>query len=81
MSRVRESVEWGFSLILRDWSFLDFRKNLKIGKQPIGLLYFVGALMANVKTCMMAEMHDCFGNEIAVKFRVHPPSVHEYLHS
>ena len=45
MSGVRESVEWGFGLIIRDWAFLDFRKNIKIGKQPIALLYTVGALL------------------------------------
>ena len=41
MSAVRETVEWGFSLIVRDWCFIDFRKNLKLKKQPIGRLYLV----------------------------------------
>ena len=43
MSRLRESVEWGFALVLRDWAFLDRQKNLKLFKQPIGKLFFVGA--------------------------------------
>ena len=33
MSRVREVVEWGFELIIRDWTYLDYRKNLQIHKQ------------------------------------------------
>jgi hypothetical protein len=80
MSSVREGVEWGFSLIVRDWAFMDYAKNLKIYKQPIGKLYFVAAIMTNIKTCMMAQEHDSYGNLIANKFGVSPPSLHEYLY-
>jgi len=82
MSRVRTAVEWGFGLVLRDWAFLDFKKNLKLLLQPIAKLYFVGALLANMKTCITADHPlDGYGNLAALKFLVSPPSLHNYLHS
>jgi len=82
MSSVREVVEWGFSLIVRDWAFVDYRKNLKIGKQPIGRLYFVAALLTNMKTCMTAShAFDYYGNQIAQEFGLSPPSLHDYLYA
>ncbi|CAG7827895.1 unnamed protein product, partial [Allacma fusca] len=33
MSKLREAVEWGFGKIIELFSFLDFKKNLKIYKQ------------------------------------------------
>uniref|UniRef100_A0A6U7DUP4 DDE Tnp4 domain-containing protein n=1 Tax=Haptolina brevifila TaxID=156173 RepID=A0A6U7DUP4_9EUKA len=82
MSRVRETVEWGFELIVRDWAFVDFCKNLKIHKQPIGRLYFVAALLTNMKTCVMAaHTFDYFGNQISQAFGVSPPSLHNYLYA
>lgn len=81
MSRLRETVEWGFALVLRDWAFLDRKKNLKLFKQPIGKLFYVGALLANIKTCLTASHAlDGYGNQIALKFGVSPPSLHDYLH-
>ena len=44
------------------------------------MMYIVAVLLTNVKSCMMAEKYDGFGNEIANKFRVSPPSVHKYLY-
>jgi len=80
MSAVRIGVEWGFMLVCRDWAFVDYEKNLKIWKQPIAKLYHVAAIMTNVKTCVMAQEHDPYGNLIANKFGVSPPSLHDYLH-
>ena len=82
MSSVRESVEWGFDLIVRDWAFVDYRKNLKIHKQPIGRLYFVAALLTNMKTCITAaHTFDYHGNQISQMFGVSPPSLHDYLYA
>ena len=78
MSSVRESVEWGFSLIIRDWAFLDFHKNQKVWKQPVAKMYVCGAVLTNIKTCMQAEQ-DGYGNEIAKFFGVHPPTLEEYV--
>ena len=50
--------------------------------QPIAKLYFVGALLANMKTCITADHPlDGYGNLAALKFLVSPPSLHNYLHS
>ena len=72
MSAVRIGVEWGFMLVCRDWAFVDYVKNLKIWKQPIAKLYHVAAILTNVKTCVMAQEHDTYGNLIANKFGVSP---------
>ena len=81
MSRVRETVEWGFALVVRDWAFVDYRKNMKIQKQPIGRIYFVAALLTNMKTCMTSShTFDYFGNQTSQTFGVSPPSLHDYLH-
>ena len=36
MSKVRIGVEWVFGDIVNFFKFLDFKKNLKLGLQPIG---------------------------------------------
>ena len=82
MSRLRVSVEWGFALVLADWKYVDYKKNLKLLQQPIGKMYFVACILANMKTCVTASHAlDGFGNLIAQKFRVSPPSLHDYLWS
>jgi hypothetical protein len=30
MGSVREAVEWGFKVVVSNWAFLDFKKNLKV---------------------------------------------------
>lgn len=81
MSRLRVSVEWGFNLVLADWKYVDYKKNLKLLSQPIGKMYYVACLLANMKTCVTAgHAFDGFGNLIAKKFQVCPPSLHDYLH-
>lgn len=72
MSAVRESVEWGFSKIIQNFSFLDFKKNLKIYLQPVGKLYLVGALLTNLHTCF-------YGSTTSAYFEVEPPSPEHYL--
>ena len=80
MSTVRESVEWGYNLIVTLWPLLDVKRALKFYKTPIALLYSVGALMANV--------HNCFyGNMVLAFFQkthdtsLAPPSAEEYLNA
>ena len=73
MSRVRQTVEWGFRDIVTTFAFLDFKKNLKVLLQPVGKLYFVGAILTNVYTCM-------HGNNTASYFMLDPPTLDEYLH-
>jgi hypothetical protein len=80
MNSLRVTVEWGFGLVLRDWAFVDFSKNLKLGKQPLGRLYVAAALLTNVKTCLTAaHALDGYGNAIAQMFGVPPPTAEQYL--
>ena len=43
MATVRQSVEWSFGDITVTWAFVHFKKNLKIGLQPLALYYMVTA--------------------------------------
>ena len=45
MSAVRVAVEWGFNDISSYFSFLDFKKNLKMGLSPVGKMYSTCAVM------------------------------------
>jgi hypothetical protein len=38
---MREAVEWGFGKIISDFAFLDFKKNLKLLLQNVGIMYSV----------------------------------------
>ena len=73
MSKVRESVEWGFHLLVSNWAFLDFSKNNKILLSPLDRLYAIAALLTNMKTCLQR-------NQISYFFECIPPSLEEYLH-
>lgn len=73
MSSVRESVEWGFGRIKTLWSFLDYRKQQKIGLSPVGKAVLVGAFLTNCHTCYFG------GNQISDYFRMRPPTLEEYL--
>lgn len=72
MSRVRESVEWGFGKVVQYFAFLDFRKKQKILLQPIGKYYVVGVLLVNCHTCL-------YGSTTSSHFDVSPPDVQTYL--
>ena len=53
MSSVRTSVEWLFGDLIKYFTFLDYKKNLKIGLSHVGkMMYFVYALLRNAITCL-----------------------------
>lgn len=61
MSKVRICVEWGFKEIIQYWTFLDFRRRMKIFKFPVAKYYMVGAFLTNIRNCF-------YDNEIAQYF-------------
>ena len=61
MSKVRETVEWSYHLVVAQWAYVDVKSRLKIKQQPVGRIYFVAALMQNVHTCL-------YGNQIFTYF-------------
>ena len=48
MSSVRESVEWGYAIIVSLFPFLDFKKRMKMLQMPVGLLYPAGAILSSL---------------------------------
>ena len=66
-------------LIVHDWAFLDYEKNIKIWKQTISKVHQFAAVITDIKTCV-AEEHDPYGNLVVIKFDVSTQSLHNYLH-
>ena len=71
MSTVRTSVKWVFGEIL-NYSFLDYKKNLKIELSAVGKMYCVCALLTNAHTCLYRSMNFDF-------FNIEPPTLEEYF--
>jgi hypothetical protein len=55
MSKVRICVEWGFKEISQVWTFLDFRRNMKIFKFPVAKYYIVAAFLCNIRNCFYSN--------------------------
>ena len=72
MSRHRIAVEWGFGKIVNDWSFLDYKRNLKLLLQPVGDYYKLGCLLSNFRSCF-------YGNQTSSTFGVRCPTINEYF--
>jgi hypothetical protein len=75
MAKARIAVEWAFKNITQFWSFLDFKREMKIFKTPIGQFYMNGAFLTNC--------HNCFyGNQTGEHFGVPATdrlNLHQYL--
>lgn len=74
MSRVRESVEWGFGNILNLWQAIEFKRKQQIFKMPVGAIFQVATILTNLYTCLYPERSnvcECFG--------LLPPKVEDYL--
>ena len=72
MSKVRIGVEWVFGDIVKYFSFMDYKRNLKIGLSPIGKMYTVCALLTNARTCF-------YGSQSSSYFDLEPPTINEYF--
>ncbi|KAH9110594.1 hypothetical protein AeMF1_014649 [Aphanomyces euteiches] len=77
MSSVRVSVEWCFAGILRDWAFLNYKKNLKVFLSPVAKMYLIGVLLSNCITCTSRDT--IVGNQTSQFFNLAPPSLENYL--
>ena len=56
MSKVRTAVEWVFGDILEYFSFLDFKRNLKVGLSAVGKMYIICALLRNAHSCTLLRL-------------------------
>ena len=72
MSQVRTSVEWVFGDIVNYFSFLDYKKNLKIGLSSIGKMYITCALLRNAHTCIYSSSTSSY-------FDADPPTLMDYF--
>lgn len=72
MSKVRQSVEYGFGKIEQYWAFTNYKKNLKLYLQPVGKYYIVATLLTNCHTCL-------YKSNVNTVFRSDPPTLHGYL--
>lgn len=72
LSRVRISVEWQFGKIVPLFSFVDFKKNLKLLLSPIGKYYMIAALLTNAHTT-------CYGCSTSTYFGMPAPSLEEFF--
>jgi len=72
MSDVRTSLEWIFGEIVKDWAFLDFKKNLQLCLSAVGKMYLVGTLLRNAVTC--------YGSQVCEFFYLAPSTLNEYFY-
>ena len=72
MSEVRVSVEWMFGNITKYFSFVDFKRQMKINLSAIGKMYIVCALLENARTCL-------YGNIVSTYFELSSPSLQGYF--
>ena len=72
MSELRVSVEWMFGNITKFFSFVDFKRQMKIHLSAIGKMYVTCALLENTRTCL-------YGNIVSTYFGLPPPTLHEYF--
>lgn len=72
MSKVRTSVEWVFGDIANSFSFLDYKKNVKVGLSAVGKMYIVCALFTNARTCLYSSTTSSYFNLV-------PPSLQDYF--
>ena len=71
--KFRSSVECIFSDITSYFTFLDFKKNLKIDLSPVCTIYSVCGLLRNALTCF-------YGSSTSAYFDFPSPSIQEYFH-
>jgi hypothetical protein len=70
---LRTSVEWGYEKIIKYWAFLDFKKQMKIGRSGIIAMWHMAVFLTNVVTCAKG------GNQISTYFNLAPPSLENYV--
>ncbi|ETP27956.1 hypothetical protein F442_22758 [Phytophthora nicotianae P10297] len=75
MSRVRVSVEWSHGQVTNYWTALAFKRQARVGIQPVGLMFRVGVFLTNCITCTQG------GNTISDYFGLAPPSLSVYLNT
>ena len=72
MSSARISVEWMFKEVKLYWSHVDFKRQMRVGQSPVGLLYNACMLLTNFRNCL-------YPNATSQYFRCAPPDIDSYV--
>ena len=75
MSAVRITVEINYKGVKQLWKSQEFKRNLKVMKAPISLLYKASALLMNFRICYYN------GGQIKSQYNIRAPSIEEYLNN
>ena len=74
MSPLREPVEWGYQRVVKLWSLLDMKPQMRIGDVSVSDLWLIGVWLTNLVTCAEG------GNQISTFYgSIKPPTLKEYL--
>jgi hypothetical protein len=72
-SPMRTCVEWGYEKVVRQWAFIDFKKQMKLELVCMEAMWHAAFWLTNVVTCVRG------GNQISEYFQLSPPTLEEYL--
>ena len=72
MSKVREPVEWNFKEITCQFSYLNYKRDMKIFQSPITKYYVIGAFLTNIRSLF-------YGNQTAHYFGARRFTMEQYL--
>jgi len=72
MSRMRQPSEWGIGRVKTLFSFLEFKKSLRVLAMPLGPMFLIAVHLKNIHGCL-------YGSQTAQYFDVPTLSIFEYL--
>ena len=72
MSEVRVSVEWLFGDVKNFFKFVDYKKDMTIGRSAVGKTVLVCGILHNARACL-------YGNMTSSYFDEEPPTLQEYF--
>jgi len=72
MSAMRQSSEWGIGRIKTLWSYLEFKRNLRVLSMPLSMMFLFSVHLGNIHSCL-------YGNQTAQFFDCPELSLAEYL--
>jgi len=72
MSSLRQSSEWGIGRVKSLWSYLEYKKNLRVLSMPLSMMFLLAVHLGNLHSCL-------YGNQTAQYFDCKELSLAEYL--
>jgi len=72
MSTLRQPSEWGIGKVKSLFSYLEYKRNLRILSMPLGMIFLVASHLTNIHTTI-------YGSQVADFFGMTPPVLTTYL--